>query len=154
MPVQLRGAAGHQDLRRGAAAVRVTDRLARLAHRFVGHGAAVDDDPVLACRSRARDRLAFSEVEPAAEGDSLDAHCRASRSSSPSNTCVAPPRIRMGWPGAQSIVRLPPVMSTRTGDLARFVAMAATALAHAPVPHARVSPAPRSNVRSLRRSWT
>ena len=43
-------------------------------------------------------------------------------------------------------------MSTRTGDFARLVAMAATALAQAPVPQASVSPAPRSKVRSFRRS--
>ena len=49
------------------------------------------------------------------------------------------------------MVRLPPVISTLTGDCARLVAIAATALAQAPVPQASVSPAPRSNVRNFRR---
>ena len=40
-------------------------------------------------------------------------------------------------------------MSTRTGDWARFVTIAATAVAQAPVPQARVSPAPRSKVRNF-----
>src|SRR3954451_2974899 len=124
------------------------DRLPCLAHRLVGHGAAVHDNPIFARRRGARDCLALGEVEPAAQRDGLDAHCSASRSSSPSKTCVAPPRIRMRSPGAHSTVRLPPVISTLTGDWARLVAIAATALAHAPVPQARVSPAPRSKVRN------
>src|SRR5438477_380762 len=131
--------------------MRVADRLAGLAHRLIRHRAAVHDDPVLIRRSGASDGLGLREIEAAAETDGLDAHCSASKSSSPLKTWVAVPRIRIGWPGAHSIVRLPPVMSTRTGDSARLVAIAATALAQAPVPQAGVSPAPRSNVRNFNR---
>ena len=45
-------------------------------------------------------------------------------------------------------------MSTLTGDRARLVTIAATAVAQAPVPQASVSPAPRSNVRNFKRSST
>src|SRR4029079_6142529 len=80
--------------------MRMADRLARLAHRLAGHGAAVDDDPIVVRRRGPGDGLAFGEIEAAAEADGLDAHCSVSRSSSPSNTCVAPPRMRIGSPGA------------------------------------------------------
>src|ERR1051325_10408916 len=109
--------------------MRSADCLPSLAHRFVRDGAAVDHDPVLVGRRGPGDRLTLGEVQAAAERDRLHAHRSASKSSSPSNTCVAPPRMRIGWPGAHSIVRLPPVMSTVMGDWARFVAIAATALA-------------------------
>src|SRR5690242_1012671 len=133
--------------------MRMADCLPCLPHGLVGDGAAIDDGPILTGSRVTRDRLALGEVEAASEADRLDGHCSASRSSSPSNTWVAAPRMRIGCPGAQSTVRLPPVISTLTGDCARFVAMAATALAQAPVPQASVSPAPRSNVRNFRRSW-
>ena len=65
----------------------------------------------------------------------------------PVDTCVAPPRMRIGWPGSQATVSDPPGIVTFTGELARLVLIAATAVAQAPVPQARVSPAPRSQVR-------
>src|SRR4051794_27814991 len=102
--------------------------LPRLAHGLVGDRAAVDDDPILVGGRRSRDGLGLGEVEPAAERNRLDPHCSASRSSSPLKTCVALPRIRIGSPGAQLTVRLPPVMSTLTGASARFVTIAATAV--------------------------
>src|SRR5207244_483195 len=126
--------------------VRVADRLAGLAHGLVGDGAAVDDDPVLIGRSGARNCLALGEIEAAAERDRLDAHLSAPKSRSPLKTCVALPRMRIGCPGSQAIVSDPPGMLTLTGDFARFVLIAATAAAHAPVPQARVRPAPRSHV--------
>src|SRR5206468_4351613 len=150
----LGGAAGDDDAGARPPPVRLADRLAGLAHGFAGDGATVDDDPVLIQRSGAGDRLGLGEVQAAAETDGLDAHCSASKLSSPLKTWVAVPRIRIGWPEAQSIVRLPPVMSTLTGDSARLVTIAATALAQAPVPQARVSPAPRSNVRNFNLSCT
>ena len=68
------------------------------------------------------------------------------------NTWVAAPRMRTADPGFQAMVRVPPGMCTLTGLLARLVAMAATAAAQAPVPQARVSPAPRSHERMCRPS--
>src|SRR4029453_4903258 len=144
--IELGGAASDEDFRARAPAMGMADCLARLAHRLIGDGAAVDDDPVAASGRVSRDRVAFGEVEPAAEGDRLDAHVRASRSSSPSNTCVALPRMRTASPGAQAIVSEPPGMVTFTGEVTRFVLIAATPVAQAPVPHARVRPAPRSQV--------
>ena len=40
------------------------------------------------------------------------------------------------------------IADRRTGDVTRFWTIAATAVAQAPVPHASVSPAPRSHVLS------
>ena len=53
------------------------------------------------------------------------------------NTWVAAPRMRIGSPGAQPMVSVPPGMCTLTGDVARFEAIAATAVAQAPVPQAQ-----------------
>src|SRR5437764_6723773 len=89
--LELGRAAGDQYPGVGPPPVRAADGLARLAHGLVRHRAAVDDDPVLIRRSRSGDRLAFREVQPAAERDRLDAHRSASRSSSPLNTWVAAP---------------------------------------------------------------
>src|SRR5258705_1333823 len=147
--IELGRTARDQDLGVGAAAMGVADRLARLAHRFVRHRAAVDHDPVLVGGGGPRNRLTLRKIEPAAERYCLNAHCSASRSRSPSNTCFAAPRMRIGWPRAQLTVKLPPVLATVTGDSARLVTIAATALAHAPVPQASVSPAPRSKVRNF-----
>ncbi len=49
-------------------------------------------------------------------------------------------------PGCHEIVSEPPGMMTFTGDVARLAMIAATAVAQAPVPQARVRPAPRSQV--------
>src|SRR6185369_7557833 len=144
--IELGRTAGHQNPGARAAAMRMTDRLPRLPHGLAGHGAAVDDDPVLVRGRRARDRLAFGEVEPATEGDRFDAHDKVSRSSSPLKTCVAVPRMRIGCPGSHAIVSEPPGIVTLTGDSARLLRIAATAVAQAPVPQARVRPAPRSHV--------
>ena len=47
------------------------------------------------------------------------------------------------------MVSAPPFINTSTGDVARLVRIAATAVAQAPVPQASVRPAPRSHVRSV-----
>src|SRR3954469_17261458 len=144
--LQLRRTAGHKDPGAWTMPVRAANRLARLAHGLVGNGAAVDDDPILAAGRQPRDGLALREIEPAAERDRFGAHRSASRLSSPSKTCVAPPRIRTGCPGSHEIVRKPPGMVTFTGEAVRLLRMAATAVAQAPVPQASVSPEPRSQV--------
>src|SRR4051812_10042063 len=128
--------------------MRLADLLAGLPHGFVGHRAAVDDYPVLLRRRSTRDRVAFGKIEPAAERDGLDGHCSASRSSSPSKTWVAVPRMRIGSPGAQPMVSVPPGIVTLTGEIARLDRIAAIAVAQAPVPQASVRPAPRSHVLS------
>ena len=67
----------------------------------------------------------------------------------PSNTVVAGPVIRTGWPAPfQAMVRSPPWVWTLTGESSRPRRMPATTAAQAPVPQASVSPAPRSNTRS------
>ena len=125
--------------------MRAADRLAGLAHRLVGDGAAVDDDRIVA-GERAH-RLALGEVEPAAEGDRLGASGERLQVDLALNTWVAGPRMRIGSPGAQPMVSAPPGMCTLTGDVAFFWTIAATAVAQAPVPQASVRPAPRSQVR-------
>ena len=52
---------------------------------------------------------------------------------------------------SQAMVRRPPWVSTSTGPCSKPSRMPATTAAQAPVPQARVSPAPRSNTRS--RMW-
>ncbi|MCY1536039.1 hypothetical protein D9M68_714760 [compost metagenome] len=70
---------------------------------------------------------------------------RAARSMLPSNTVVAGPVMRTGSaPPSQAMVRSPPWVCTLTGESSRPRRMPATTAAHAPVPQARVSPAPRS----------
>ena len=100
---------------------------------------------------RAGDRLALGEIEAAAERDRLDAHCSASRSSSPSKTWVAAPRMRIGSPGAQVIV------SAAAGHVDRDRRLRALrrdcrdrARAGAGAAGAASAPAPRSHVRSFR----
>src|SRR5262249_55232390 len=112
MRFELRGASGDQDLRAWPLTMCAADRLSRLADRFIGNRTAVYDNPVLVSGGGARDGIAFREVEATAERDRFDGHVSVSKSSSPLNTWVAAPRMRIGWPGSHEIVRLPPVMST------------------------------------------
>ena len=64
----------------GPLALEPADGLARLPHRFRRHRAGVDDDRIVdhACRLRlAADHFRLVGVEPAAEGDDVDAHAGA-----------------------------------------------------------------------------
>ena len=73
--IDLRGAAGDDDLRVRTLAAGAADGLARLAHGFVGDGAGVDDDGA-AHAAAARQRthgFAFRGVQPAAKRDDIDA---------------------------------------------------------------------------------
>ena len=77
--IDLRGAAGDDDARLRPLALDAADRLARLPHRFRGHRAGVHHHGV-ADTGRLRlvaDHLGFGDVEPAAEGDEVDAHTNA-----------------------------------------------------------------------------
>ncbi|MNT17206.1 hypothetical protein D3C72_1523440 [compost metagenome] len=72
------------------------------------------------------------------------------RRTCPSNTRTAGPVIITGCPGpAHSMQSRPPGRSSCTGESIQPWRIAATAAAQAPVPQARVSPAPRSQTRSL-----
>ena len=78
--VGLRGAAGDDDPRARILAARLADRLLGLAHGLGRHGAGVEDHrAVLQLAQARRRRLAAHDfrlvgVEPAAEGDDVDAH--------------------------------------------------------------------------------
>src|SRR5207344_2451343 len=76
-------------------------------------------------------------------------------SRTPSATRTAGPVSRTSSPSSRSIRRTPP--GKRAGAFAgtRPASFAATTAAHAPVPHANVSPAPRSQTRTFTPSpWT
>ena len=57
--------------------------------------------------------------------------------------------MRIASPGAQLMVNVPPGIATLTGEVTNLPRIAATAVAHAPVPHAKVRPAPLSQVRRV-----
>src|SRR5690606_19519935 len=97
--LDLRGASGDDDARIGPRALQATDRLPRLRHRLIGHGATVDDDDILkAGRFRiATDDLGFEGIEPAAESDDVDRHqatdANSAGSKAPSYSNMAGPVI-------------------------------------------------------------
>src|SRR5262249_21322257 len=147
-------AAGDDDTRIRPLALQLADRLARLRHRLVGDGATVDDDGL---REPGTFRLSpddggFEGVEPAAEGDDLDAHdlspSKSAGSKRPSYSNAAVPVIST-WssPSRHSIESSPPGSVICTIRLARLSRAAATAVAQAAEPQALVRPAPRSQVR-------
>jgi hypothetical protein len=152
--LRLRGAAGDDDARFGPLALQFSDRLARLRHRLVGDGTAIDDNGVHEPRAfrLAADHLGLEGVETAAEGDDLDAHhatgANSAGSKVPSYSKVAVPVIST-WSSRSrhSIPSLPPGSVISTVLLARFSRAAATAVAQAAEPQALVRPAPRSQVR-------
>src|SRR5262249_9700716 len=72
--IDLRRAAGDDDLRAGPRAPRAPDGLPRLPHALAGHGASVDDHRLAepgGARMLTHD-FGFVGIEPAAEGDDLD----------------------------------------------------------------------------------
>jgi len=76
--LDLRCATRDHDARAGALAPDTPHALLRLPHRFCRHRAGVDDDGVAQAGRdrRAADDLRFEGVEPAAEGDDINAHGR------------------------------------------------------------------------------
>src|SRR5947207_8216481 len=83
--------------------------------------------------------------------------CGGGVSHPPSNTFVAAPFIDTERSSpSQVIVRTPPLVATRTFESSKQRRTPATTAAQAPVPHAGVSPAPRSHTRKrmLARSTT
>ena len=85
--LDLGAAAGHDDLGVGPLAGKAADRLAGLTTGLGGDGAGIDHDEVAALRpglGMAAHHLRLDGVEPAAEGERLDAH-----PSSPANRSAA-----------------------------------------------------------------
>src|SRR5690606_1043309 len=169
--VGLRRAAGDDDARGRVGAPRLADRLPCLSHRFAGNGAGVDDDRSAFERVKAGGmrlaphHLRLVGIEPAAEGDDVDAvpyasahaapsmsrsHAPVSGSSRPENSHSAGP-VMMTWSSArQSMTSLPPLGAvTVTVRPVRPVRAEETAAAQAAEPQASVSPAPRSQVRMV-----
>ena len=153
--VGLRRAAGDHDARVRPLAAELADGLARLAHRFAGHRAGVDDHRIGDAAAAALRRITSDSVgvEPAAEGDDVDAHAAPALANSagsnvPSNSNSTGPVIST-WLSLSrhSIASSPPGSVTRTLRPVRFSRAAATAAAQAAEPQALVSPAPRSQVR-------
>ena len=140
------------------------DRLARLALGLGGDGAGVDDDgAVEPGRGRgAANDLGFERVQPAAEGDDLgspsmprlSAASSRAGSNAPSKLSAAGPVMITCPSSRQQMSRLPPSSSTAARRSASPRRCAATSAAQAPLPQARVIPAPRSQTRSriVRRS--
>src|SRR5262249_19305715 len=134
------------------------DGLARLPHRLRRHRAGIDDDGTgEPGRLRlAADHLRLIGVEPAAEGDDIDAHWVALMSNSagsnlPSYSYATGPVIRPWSSRARHPTRgrppgTVPVPGRRVGPRRP----AATAAAQAAEPQALVRPAPRSQVRRTR----
>src|SRR5690554_3230680 len=73
----------------------------------------------------------------------------ACRSILPTKTLVAGPVMKTLLPALHSMVSSPPGSETCTGPLVNPCLADTTAAAHAPVPQAKVGPAPRSQTRTL-----
>src|ERR1700682_5465494 len=149
----LRRAAGNDDFGEWPLAGQRADWLARLAYRFGGDGAGVDHHGIVEPRALgfAADHFRLGCVEPAAEGDDLDAHDAASAAANkaaskwPLCSNSIGPVIRT-WSSAsrQSMARSPPGSVTVTLRPARPMRAAATAAAQAaePEPLGRPGPGP------------
>ena len=154
----LRRAARDHDGRVGMLALELADRLARLPHRLRRDRARIDDDHIgKPGRLRlAADHLRLIGVEPAAEGDDIDAHWVALTSNSagsnlPSYSYATGPVINTWSSCARHSMRSsPPGRVTVTVRPTRPRRTAATAAAQAAEPQALVRPAPRSQVRRTR----
>src|SRR5690606_8373717 len=100
------------------------------------------------------DDLRLDDVEPAAEGDDLDAHQAVSANSSAANrpSCSSSTGpVIITWPSLSrhSISRSPPGRVMRTLRPVSPLRGAATATAQAAEPQARVRPAPRSHTLTI-----
>ena len=149
----------------GMLAPRPADRLPRLAHGLGGDGAGVDEDGVgePGLGGRAPHDLGFQRVQPAAEGEDVDAlisagaclavgaalpSAPASRGSSvPSNSVSTGPVIQT-WPSSRhsTVERAAGQRHGHACWSVSFLRIAATAAAQAAVPQALVMPTPRSQV--------
>src|SRR5580700_3705941 len=156
---QGRGATGDDDARAGMLAAGAADRLARLTLGLGGDRAGVYDNRVFDPRlagGKTND-VALEGVEPAAERDDLDALHAAQPtndvgSKRPSYASVAGPVIITCPSCRQRISSSPPSSASLACRRVSPRRLAATRAAQAPVPQARVMPAPRSQTRSRMRS--
>src|SRR5262249_61996190 len=152
----LRRAARAHAGRGGMLALDLADRLARLPHRLRRDRAGIDDDHIgkPGCLRLAADHLRLIGVEPAAEGDDIDAHWVALASNGagsnlPSYSSATGPVISPWSSCARHSMRSsPPGSVTVTARPVRPRRTAATAAAQAAEPQALVRPAPRSQVRT------
>src|SRR5579862_2270761 len=152
----LRCATGDDDFGIGICASVFAHRLFRLSHGLARHRTGVDDDCVAKAglRSACPNNLRFIGIETATEGDDFErGHPRASSAAtsiSPANTKFVPPVIST-WSSSvrHSIDSVPPSRMTSQLRGTRRLRALATSDAQAPVPHARVSPTPRSQTRIL-----
>src|SRR5215213_3239178 len=151
----LRRTARHHDFRTSAHSGQPADALARLPNRFRRDRAGVHHDGVFEAGADGgvADHLGFVGVEAAAECDDLDAHATAANSAgskTPSNSNATGPVIST-WSSfsRHSIARSPPGSVTVTLRPVLRSRAAATAAAHAAEPQAFVSPAPRTQVRTM-----
>src|SRR5262249_57549309 len=132
----------------GAPGLEPADRLARLPHRLGRHRAGVDHDR-LGEAGRLRlppDHLRLAGVEPATEGDDIDAHAAPALANNagskrPSYSKATGPVIST-WSSRSrhSIVRSPPGSVTVTLRPVRRSRAAAPAAAQAAEPPAPLSP--------------
>src|SRR5215831_6844666 len=154
----LRRAARDHDGRAGMLALELADRLARLPHRLRRDRAGIDDDHIgkPGCLRLAADHLRLIGVEPAAEGDDIDAHWVALTSNSAGSNLpsYASGPVISTWSSCarHSMRSSPPGRVTLTVRPTRPRRTAATAAAQAAEPQALVRPVPRSQVR--RTCWS
>src|SRR3546814_2740359 len=107
--IGLRRTSGDKNAGFGSGAVRAPDRLAGLAHGFIGDSAAIDDDEIVLPAGQCPHGFAFGDVEAAAQRDDFGtAHPKRLQSASPSKTEVAGPVMRIDPPGVQPMSRSPP----------------------------------------------
>src|SRR6185312_5755297 len=151
--IDLGRAARDDDARARTLAPRPADGLAGLPLGLGRDGAGVDDDGVgqAGGAGMAPHHLGFEGVEPAAEGDDVGRPHTAPRASDSSSTpvkLVATGPVMRTWPsGSHSISSGPPSSTTSALRPVSPRRAAATRVAQAPVPQARVMPTPRSHTR-------
>src|SRR5690606_13420709 len=116
-------------------------------YRLGGYRAAVDDHDVALVGQHPPNRFAFGNVQPATQRNDFGAHAKSPQSKVPRKLSVAGPVMVMCPSSPQAISNAPPGKATVTSLCTRPRRIAATAVAQAPVPQARVSPAPRSHTR-------
>src|SRR5204863_1609420 len=130
--IDLRRAAGDDQLGARPLTPRLADRLPRLANRFAGHRAGVEHHRVgQAVLGRPRpDDLALVGVQPTPERDDVD----VAHGSSPAKSTAAGP-IMITWSSAfHSTKSSPPSTTMVAARSVRSRRAAATSAAQAPVP--------------------
>ena len=160
--VGLRRAAGDDDLAARIVAPRLADRLLGLPHGLGRHRAGVDDQRVgqPGLLGLGLHHFGFVGVEAAAEGERLDAHQAASQLARPGagRRIELAGELVLGRAGHQDMVvgapfddadRRPAASTVALRPRCAWCGRPLTSAAQAAVPQARVSPAPRSQVRTM-----